>query len=71
MWLQFGIRIIMLVAIAAGATVFFQNRDLIRADVTVGKISSLSRQSRDLIKNLKPDQEIGIVLLMLFVYSID
>ncbi len=60
MWIHFGVRIIMLVAIAAGGTVFFQNRDLVRADVTDGKISSLSKQSRDLIKNLKPDQEIVI-----------
>ena len=60
MWVHYGLRIFLLAVIAAGGTVIFQNRDLVRADVTVGKISSLSQQSRDLIKSLQPEQDIII-----------
>ena len=60
MWIHFIVRVGMLIGIAAGATVIFQHHDLVRADVTAGKISSLSNQSRDLINSLEPDRRITI-----------
>lgn len=60
MGFHFLARAILMVVIAAGASITFQNNDFIRADMTMGKISSLSSRSLDLIGSLETDDDIVI-----------
>jgi len=57
---HYFIRTAALVAIALGANVVLSNHDLIRYDATSGKVSSLSPDTKKLIKTLDPEHMISI-----------
>jgi len=54
------IRITSVVLVALGLTVFFTGHDIGRLDTTDGRISSLSSETRQLVKNLSTDQPIYV-----------
>ena len=60
MGIHFLARAILMVVIAASASITFQHNDFIRADMTMGKISSLSSRSLDLVRGLKTEDDIII-----------
>jgi ABC-2 type transport system permease protein len=53
-------RVLSLLVIAAAVNVFISNYDVIRVDATDGKISSLSPQTRKLIRDLNPEHTIYV-----------
>ncbi|MDA8746456.1 Gldg family protein, partial [Rubripirellula amarantea] len=53
-------RVLALVLIAGGATVFFRNKDIFRQDMTEGKVSSLSPATKKLIRELDSDRKVVI-----------
>lgn len=53
MWLHFLLRSVALIVIMLAATYLFVNHDLVRWDVTKGKISSLSKDTKRLVRSLR------------------
>jgi ABC-2 type transport system permease protein len=60
MGIHFLARALLMIVIAASAAITFQHNDFIRADMTMGKISSLSSRSLDLIGGLDTEDDIVI-----------
>lgn len=54
------VRSIAMIVTALGLTVFFTAHDYVRADVTRGRISSLSEDTRQLVRGLKTDHAIYV-----------
>ncbi|MEZ6113741.1 MAG: Gldg family protein, partial [Pirellulaceae bacterium] len=54
------LRAVSLVVIALFATLFFSNHDWVRVDATEGKVSSLSPDTKRLIRSLEPEHPIYI-----------
>ena len=54
------VRIAALLVIVPGITVFLSNYDIVRIDATEGRISSLSRQTRQLMRDLKSEHPITV-----------
>ncbi len=54
------IRSIAMIVTALGLTVFFTSHDFVRADVTRGRISSLSEDTKQLVRGLKTDHPIYV-----------
>ncbi|MEM6692005.1 MAG: Gldg family protein [Planctomycetota bacterium] len=53
-------RVLALVVIAAGAVVLFRTKDVVRQDLTEGKVSSLSPATESLIRDLNTDKKVVI-----------
>ena len=57
---HFLVRVVALVLVLFGTNYFFSNRDFIRIDATRGQISSLSPDTKSLIKGLEAEHDIHI-----------
>ncbi len=54
------VRVFALIALTVGAVILFRNKDLMRHDLTEGKVSSLAPATKQLIQDLQSDQPIVI-----------
>ncbi|MEL6105147.1 MAG: Gldg family protein [Planctomycetota bacterium] len=54
------LRTLALVVVTASGVILFRNRDVVRHDLTEGKVSSLADATQDLIANLETDRPIKI-----------
>ncbi len=59
-FLHYFVRLVLLVCIVGLGSTFFRNNDRVRADITDGRVSSISSTTRQMIRSLKPEQPIVV-----------
>ncbi len=58
---HFLVRVVCLVMIAVGATIFFSYNDLVRADITLEQLNSLTGSTLQIVEEIRENDDVGVV----------
>jgi len=67
LWVHYALRCLAIGLIGAGLTVIFQNRNVLRADVSSEHLGTLATETRELLKQLRDRDDVGAVKIDAYV----